>query len=132
MVAEKRDVYVCERAVMTCWKLDVTWRCHRSVFPAAGYRDETQTNQLETNEKNRLLRPDGAVAWGRGRDRWMARYELMMKGSTTERRQRRSFVIITVGGDGDELLSMMAMKPVTEQGSDRGVASWRANKRSTG
>ncbi|EEZ97304.1 hypothetical protein TcasGA2_TC011113 [Tribolium castaneum] len=36
---------------MTRWKLDVTWRCHRSVFPADGYADENQTNQLETNEK---------------------------------------------------------------------------------
>lgn len=40
---------------MTRWKLDVTWRCHRSsVFPAAAgnwRRDENQTNQLETNEE---------------------------------------------------------------------------------
>lgn len=54
---------------MTRWKLDVTWRCHGSVFPAGGGGGgggddyDEQTNQPETNEKAGI--PRGRIDWGR-------------------------------------------------------------------
>lgn len=49
------------------------------------------------------------------------RYELMMKGTNTPDSQKpRSFIVITVGGD-----ELLLMESVTEQGSDRGVRSFR-------
>lgn len=37
-----------EWGAMTRWKLDVTWRCHRSVFPADGYGNALR--QINRNE----------------------------------------------------------------------------------
>lgn len=38
------------RNAMTRWKLDVTWRCHSSVFPAGGYGYATRSRQISQKQ----------------------------------------------------------------------------------
>lgn len=57
---------------MTRWKLDVTWRCHSSVFPAAGYGYATKSRQISQKQMRkpgfhrRELMKGGGVVYGGG------------------------------------------------------------------
>lgn len=48
----RREVFCQDRewGAMTRWKLDVTWRCHRSVFPASGYGYAMRTRQISQKQ----------------------------------------------------------------------------------